>query len=50
VLEAIHTEPGMTVAEYARTLSLSPARLYRPVRELTNNGVIVKRGRQLFPA
>lgn len=50
VLEAVRAEPGMTVAEYARALGVSPTTLYRPVRELTNEGKLVKRARQLFPA
>ena len=50
VLQAVRDQPGKTVAEYAELLGLSPARLYRPIRELTTAGVIVKRARQLFPA
>ena len=50
VREAVRDQPGKTVADYAGLLSLSPAPLYRPTRELTAAGVIVKRGRQLFPA
>lgn len=50
VLDAVRAQPGMTVAAYARVLNLPPASLYRPVRELTNRGAIVKRARQLFPA
>jgi hypothetical protein len=50
VLQAVRDEPGKTVAEYAGLLSLSPATLYRPTRELTAAGEIIKRGRQLFPA
>jgi hypothetical protein len=50
VLEAVAGEPGQTVAEYAVILDMAPTSLYRPVRELTNSGVLVKRTRQLFPA
>lgn len=50
VLEAVRAEPGKTVAEYAEVLGVSATALYRPVRELTNEGVLVKRARQLFPA
>lgn len=50
VLEVVRKQPGKTVAEYAELLALSPAALYRPVRELTTAGAVVKRGRQLFPA
>jgi hypothetical protein len=50
VLTAVHDQPGKTVADYATLLSRSPATLYRPMRELTAAGAIVKRGRQLFPA
>jgi hypothetical protein len=50
VLQAVRDQPGKTVAEYAGLLSLSPAALYRPTRELTAAGEIIKRGRQLFPS
>lgn len=50
MLEAVRDHPGKTVADYAGLLGLSPATLYRPTRELTAAGTIVKRGRQLFPA
>lgn len=50
VLDAVQAEPGRTVAEYAEILGVSATALYRPVRELTNDGVLVKRARQLFPA
>jgi hypothetical protein len=50
VLEAVRAEPGQTVADYAVTMDLAPTSLYRPVRELTNSGALVKRTRQLFPA
>lgn len=50
VLEAVRAEPGKTVAEYAEALDMSATALYRPVRHLTDQGVLVKRARQLFPA
>jgi hypothetical protein len=50
VLEAVRSEPGKTVAEYAELLGVSASSLYRPVRELTNDGALVKRARQLFTA
>lgn len=50
ILEAVRTDPGKTVADYAETLGISPTVLYRPVRELTNSGALVKRARTLFPA
>lgn len=50
MLEAIRSEPGHSVAEYARMMGVAPTVLYRPVRELTKSGVLVKRARQLFPA
>jgi DNA-binding Lrp family transcriptional regulator len=50
VLRAVRDQPGKTVADYAELLALSPTALYRPTRELATSGVIVKRGRQLFPA
>jgi hypothetical protein len=50
VLETVRSEPGKTVAQYAGLLGVSASSLYRPVRELTNDGALVKRARQLFPA
>jgi hypothetical protein len=38
------------VAEYAKSFKMPATSLYRPVRELTSAGVLVKRARQLFPA
>jgi Winged helix-turn-helix DNA-binding len=49
ILEAVQADPGHTIAEYARVLQVAPPSLYRPVRELTNSGAIVKRARELFP-
>ena len=49
VLDAVRADPGKTVAEYAEVLGVAPTALYRPVRELTTEGVLVKRARQLFP-
>jgi Winged helix-turn-helix DNA-binding len=50
VLEAVRAEPGKTVADYADALNMSATTLYRPVRQLTDEGALVKRVRQLFPA
>jgi hypothetical protein len=50
VLAAVREDPGKTVAEYAKSLKMPATSLYRPVRELTSAGVLVKRARQLFPA
>jgi hypothetical protein len=50
VLDAVRSDPGKTVAEYAKSLEVPATSLYRPVRELTAAGVLVKRSRQLFPA
>jgi hypothetical protein len=49
VLEAVRSDPGKTVADYAAMLDVAPTALYRPVRELTTDGTLVKRARQLFP-
>jgi hypothetical protein len=49
VLEAVRADPGKTVADYAEVLGVAPAALYRPVREMTTDGALVKRARQLFP-
>ncbi|HTA06391.1 MAG TPA: hypothetical protein VK774_08510 [Solirubrobacteraceae bacterium] len=50
VVDAVTAAPGKTVAEYAADLDMAPTALYRPVRQLTTSGAIVKRARQLFPA
>jgi hypothetical protein len=50
VLEAVRGDPGKTVADYAKSLDVAATSLYRPVRELTDTGLLVKRARQLFPA
>lgn len=49
VVEAVRARPGATVAEVATTLEAPAKSLYRPVRELTSSGALIKRGRQLFP-
>jgi hypothetical protein len=49
VLEAVRSSPGQTAAEYARALGVAPTAIYRPVRELTTTGAIIKRARQLYP-
>jgi hypothetical protein len=50
VLDAVRADPGKTVAEYAKSLGVPPTSLYRPIRELTAAGTLVKRARQIFPA
>ena len=50
VLQAVREQPGQTVADYALTLGVSATVLYRPVRELTTSGQLVKRNRQLYPS
>jgi hypothetical protein len=50
VLKAVSADPGKTVAEYARALEVAPTAIYRPIRELTTAGAIVKRARQLYPS
>jgi hypothetical protein len=50
VLSAVRSDPGKTVADYAKAMDMPATALYRPVRELAATGVIVKRARQLFPA
>lgn len=49
VLRAVQEQPGQTVADYARALDVAATVLYRPVRDLTTSGQIVKRNRQLYP-
>jgi hypothetical protein len=48
LLDALREKPGMTTAELATLLGVPATSLYRPVRELTNAGAIVKRGRGLY--
>jgi hypothetical protein len=48
VLDALRQQPGMTTAELATLLGVPATSLYRPVRELTTSGAIVKRGRGLY--
>ena len=50
VLEAVRADPGKTVADYAAILGEPATSLYRPVRELTTDGALLKRARHLFPA
>ena len=50
VLEAVLADPGKTVAEYAAILGVPATTLYRPVRELTTDGALLKRVRHLYPA
>jgi hypothetical protein len=50
VLEAVRDHPGATVAEIAAIVGVEATSLYRPVRELTTTGALVKRGHGLFPA
>jgi len=50
VLAAARADPGKTVADYAEILGVAPTALYRPVRQLTSEGLLVKRARQLYPA
>jgi len=49
VLAAAQADPGKTVADYAEMLGVAPTALYRPVRQLTAEGALVKRARQLYP-
>jgi hypothetical protein len=48
VLRAVEADPGKTIAEYGDMLGVASTSLYRPVRELTSSGELVKRARQLF--
>ena len=49
VLAAVQSNPGQAVGDYARMLDVQPTAIYRPVRELTDAGKLVKRARQLYP-
>lgn len=50
VLEVLRANPGATTADVASTLGVPATTLYRSVRDLTNSGAIVKRGRGLYVA
>ena len=50
VLEHVLAQPGVTVREIGNALQVDPTSLYRPVRELSAAGSIVKRGHNLHPA
>jgi hypothetical protein len=50
LMGVVARRPGITVAEMADQLEVAATALYRPVRELTDAGALIKRGRQLFPA
>ena len=50
VLEAVRAQPGKTVRDYAEILGVPATAIYRPVRELRDDGALVKRARRLFPA
>lgn len=49
VVDVVSAQPGKTVAEYASDLQMAQTALYRPIRQLTTSGAIVKRARQLYP-
>jgi hypothetical protein len=48
LLEAVRSNPGATAAELATILGVPATSLYRPIRDLTSSGSIVKRGRGLY--
>jgi hypothetical protein len=50
VIEAVRSAPGVSLGEIAKLLEVPATSLYRPVRELTSDGSLVKRARALFPA
>jgi hypothetical protein len=50
VLEHVLARPGITVRQIGDALQVDPTSLYRPVRELSAAGSIVKRGHNLHPA
>jgi transposase-like protein len=47
VLELIEQRPGITVPEIAKDVGVDPPPLYRVVRKLQEEGVIVKEGKSL---
>jgi hypothetical protein len=50
VVDALRANPGTTITELATILGIPVTSLYRPVRELTNSGTLIKRGRGLHAA
>jgi hypothetical protein len=49
VLRLVNQRPGITVRQIANELGVDPTGLYRPVRELEQEGAISKRGATLQP-
>jgi DNA-binding IclR family transcriptional regulator len=50
VIEALRAKPGTTITELATILDMPATSLYRPVRDLTDAGTLIKRGRGLHAA
>ncbi|MFL5844476.1 MAG: winged helix-turn-helix transcriptional regulator [Solirubrobacteraceae bacterium] len=50
IVAAVAAEPGITVADLSGKLDVAANLLYRPVRRLTDDGALTKRGRGLHPA
>jgi DNA-binding MarR family transcriptional regulator len=49
VLAAVTKQPGITVRGIGTQLGVDPTSLYRSVRALENEGLIVKRDAELHP-
>jgi predicted ArsR family transcriptional regulator len=45
----VKQRPGITVSEVAKELGVDATGLYRPLRKLEQDGVIIKRGEALQP-
>jgi hypothetical protein len=50
ILRLVRQQPGITVGELGKALSVDSTGLYRPVRALVAEGGIEKRGASLHPA
>lgn len=49
LLEVVHADPGITVAQAAAQLGVHPTAVYPVLRRLEARGELVKRGRELHP-
>jgi uncharacterized membrane protein len=50
IIDAVRSNPGMTVAELGANLGVPATNLYRPIKRLQDRGVIRKTGTRLQPA
>ena len=50
IVRLVQQRPGITIKQIGDELGIDPTGLYRPVRELQQQGAITKQGTQLNPA